>query len=187
MSEDQTEFIWKDGALVPWAEAQIHGMSHVVHYGSSIFEGIRFYDTPEGPSIFRLDDHLKRFFDSARIYRMLPRATAPELRASLEGLLARLEGLFPQWPLQGGWVGRNVWIVKPGTNSKGSGVECMSTLPELLHHCDKLPNRLVQKYVERPLLLFSGRKWDIRQWVLLRSASPLRVFMFSYNIIVKYV
>jgi len=103
----------------------------------------------------------------------------PERRAALEELLGRLEGLFPQWALQGGWVGRNVWIIKPGTNSKGSGIECMNTLPELLHHCDTMPNRIVQKYIERPLTLFSGRKFDIRQWVLVRSVSPLRVFLFS--------
>jgi len=76
-------------------------------------------------------------------------------------------------------MGRNIWIVKPGSNSKGSGIECMSTLPDLLHHCDTMPNRVVQKYIERPLLLFSGRKFDIRQWVLVRSVAPLRIFLFS--------
>ena len=55
----------------------------------------------------------------------------------------------------------------------------MNTLPEILHHCERMPNRLVQKYIERPLLLFSGRKFDIRQWVLVKSVAPLRVFLFS--------
>merc|ERR1712070_1287472 len=89
------------------------------------------------------------------------------------------EKLNPQCALEGGWLGRNVWIVKPGTNSKGSGVECMNTLPEILHHCDTMPNRIIQKYIERPLLLFSGRKFDIRQWVLVRSVSPLKIFLFN--------
>jgi branched-chain amino acid aminotransferase len=71
-----TEWIWRDGEFVPWASATIHIMSHVVHYGSSVFEGIRCYHTPEGPAIFRLDDHIRRLRDSARILRMDPGYTA---------------------------------------------------------------------------------------------------------------
>ncbi len=67
-----TEWIWKNGKLVPWDEARIHVMSHVVHYGSSVFEGIRCYGTPDGPSIFRLRAHLRRFRDSCAIHRMDP-------------------------------------------------------------------------------------------------------------------
>jgi branched-chain amino acid aminotransferase len=66
----RTSKIWRDGALVPWDDATIHVMSHVVHYGSSIFEGVRFYETPAGTAIFRLDDHMRRLHDSCRIYRM---------------------------------------------------------------------------------------------------------------------
>ncbi|HSY84885.1 MAG TPA: branched-chain amino acid transaminase [Gemmatimonadaceae bacterium] len=62
--------IWRDGQLIPWADATIHVLNHVVHYGSSIFEGIRCYETPAGGAIFRLKDHLRRLYDSARIYRM---------------------------------------------------------------------------------------------------------------------
>jgi branched-chain amino acid aminotransferase len=64
-------------------------MSHVVHYGSSVFEGIRFYDTPAGPAIFRLDDHIRRFFDSAKIYRMEPGPSHEELRSACHELLRR--------------------------------------------------------------------------------------------------
>ena len=67
---ERTEWIWHNGEIIPWDDAQIHVMSHVVHYGSSVFEGIRFYDTPRGPAAFRLSDHMRRFSNSARIYRM---------------------------------------------------------------------------------------------------------------------
>jgi len=67
---DEQGKIWMDGKFVQWQDATIHVMSHVVHYGSSVFEGMRCYKTPEGPSIFRLEDHIRRLFDSAKIYRM---------------------------------------------------------------------------------------------------------------------
>jgi branched-chain amino acid aminotransferase len=65
-----TNRIWRDGNFVEWDDATIHVMSHVVHYGSSVFEGIRCYETPSGPAIFRLPEHMRRFADSCRIYRM---------------------------------------------------------------------------------------------------------------------
>jgi branched-chain amino acid aminotransferase len=71
-----TDKIWHNGTLIPWAEANIHVMSHVVHYGSSVFEGIRCYTQGQegspaaGAGIFRLRDHMQRFINSARIYRM---------------------------------------------------------------------------------------------------------------------
>ncbi len=62
--------IWFNGRLVPHEEAQIHVLSHVVHYGSSVFEGIRCYETEEGSAVFRLDEHMRRLYDSAKIHRM---------------------------------------------------------------------------------------------------------------------
>jgi branched-chain amino acid aminotransferase len=62
--------IWLDGQLVDWADATCHVMSHVVHYGSSVFEGLRCYHRTEGPAILRLNDHVKRLYDSAKIYYM---------------------------------------------------------------------------------------------------------------------
>lgn len=64
------EFIWHNGAIKPWADATTHVMAHALHYGSSVFEGIRSYPTPKGQAIFRLGDHLKRLFNSAKIYDM---------------------------------------------------------------------------------------------------------------------
>ncbi len=69
MPVKKVEKIWMNGALVNWDDARIHVLSHVVHYGSSWFEGIRCYETARGSAIFRLDRHLRRLFDSTRIYR----------------------------------------------------------------------------------------------------------------------
>lgn len=65
-----SQFIWFNGKLVPWEKATVHVLSHALHYGSSVFEGIRAYQTHKGVCIFRLKEHTRRFFDSARIYRM---------------------------------------------------------------------------------------------------------------------
>ena len=65
-----TARIWHNGNLIPWEKAQIHVMSHVVHYGSSVFEGLRCYGQPQGAAIFRLPEHMQRLIDSAKIYRM---------------------------------------------------------------------------------------------------------------------
>ncbi|MCD6193403.1 MAG: branched-chain amino acid transaminase [Candidatus Aminicenantes bacterium] len=75
--------IWMNGRLVPWKEATIHVASHVVHYGSSVFEGIRAYDTPRGTAIFRLEAHLQRMFDSCKIYRMEIPYTFQEMREAI--------------------------------------------------------------------------------------------------------
>ena len=75
---EKSDLIWFNGELVPWDTATLHVLSHVVHYGSSVFEGIRCYATPKGPAIFRLREHTRRFFDSAKIYRM-PMPYTPEV------------------------------------------------------------------------------------------------------------
>jgi branched-chain amino acid aminotransferase len=72
-----TQFIWFNGKLVPWEKATVHVLSHALHYGSSVFEGVRAYETPKGVAIFRLRDHTRRLFDSAKIYRM-PVPFSPE-------------------------------------------------------------------------------------------------------------
>jgi len=74
-----TGTIWMNGTLVDWKDATIHVASHVVHYGSGVFEGARCYDTPKGPACFRLDAHMRRLIDSARIYRMEPAYTQQAL------------------------------------------------------------------------------------------------------------
>jgi branched-chain amino acid aminotransferase len=70
MSFPKSEKIWMNGALIPWDEAKVHVGSHAIHYASSVFEGIRCYATPSGPAVLRLHAHLRRMYDSAKIYRM---------------------------------------------------------------------------------------------------------------------
>jgi len=70
VSFEKTDWIWMSGRFVRWDDANIHVLSHVVHYGSVVFEGMRCYDTPKGPGLFRLDAHVRRLFDSAKIFRM---------------------------------------------------------------------------------------------------------------------
>jgi branched-chain amino acid aminotransferase len=65
-----SQYIWFNGKLLPWEKATVHVLSHALHYGSSVFEGIRAYETHKGVQIFRLKEHTHRFFDSAKIYRM---------------------------------------------------------------------------------------------------------------------
>src|SRR5688572_7652462 len=65
-----SKFIWHEGKLVPWEQATVHVLSHALHYGSSVFEGIRVYKTPTGAAGFRLTDHVRRLDHSAKIYRI---------------------------------------------------------------------------------------------------------------------
>src|SRR6202140_176174 len=94
MAIQATEKIWHNGKLIPWNDAQIHVMSHVVNYGSSVFEGIRCYAPTGSPAIFRLRDHMQRLLDSAKIYRI-------EIDYNLDQLCAaalQLVGANGVWP-----------------------------------------------------------------------------------------
>ncbi len=89
MAFSGTGKIWMNGSLVDWADAKIHLASHVIHYGSCVFDGLRCYDTPRGSACFRLDTHMKRLYDSARIYRMEPQIDQAALtEAALETIRA---------------------------------------------------------------------------------------------------
>lgn len=81
----KTDSIWLNGTFVPWDDAQVHILSHTLHYGSGVFEGIRSYRTDQGPAVFRLDAHFNRFFESAALLELeLPYSLAELMDATLE-------------------------------------------------------------------------------------------------------
>ncbi|HLW74668.1 MAG TPA: branched-chain amino acid transaminase [Gammaproteobacteria bacterium] len=82
MAVNYPALIWHNGKIKPWAEATTHVMAHALHYGSSIFEGIRSYETPKGQMIFRLTDHMKRFYNSAKVYDIQLPYTREQLEAA---------------------------------------------------------------------------------------------------------
>ena len=94
MAIQKTENIWHNGKLIPWEAATIHVMSHVVHYGSSVFEGIRCYAPPSGPAIFRAVEHMQRLLDSAKIYRIDVDYTREQLIQGMSDLIAANK----EWP-----------------------------------------------------------------------------------------
>src|SRR2546430_8735275 len=87
MAIQKTEKIWHNGKFIRWDDAHIHVMSHVVNYGSSVFEGIRCYSLPSGPAIFRAQEHMQRLIDSARIYRIDVDFTREEIQSAMVELV----------------------------------------------------------------------------------------------------
>ena len=97
----RSKYIWMDGTLVPHEEATVHFLSPTIHYGFGAFEGIRCYDTPKGPAVFRLGEHLKRFVDSAQILGIQDLTySIPKLQTAVfEAIQAnRLKGCYIHLP-----------------------------------------------------------------------------------------
>jgi branched-chain amino acid aminotransferase len=94
MAIQKTDKIWHNGKFIPWDNATLHVMSHVVHYGSSVFEGVRCYAPPSGPAIFRATEHMQRLLDSARIYRIDVDFTREELLSGMVELV-KTNGVWP--------------------------------------------------------------------------------------------
>lgn len=83
------KYLWMDGKFVAWEDAKVHVLTHALHYGYAVFEGIRCHSTPKGPAIFRLDEHLERFLNSAKIYRMNIGYTVKQLHNECVELVKR--------------------------------------------------------------------------------------------------
>ena len=94
MALQKTDKIWHNGKLIRWDDATIHVMSHVVHYGSSVFEGVRCYKLPTGPAIFRAQEHAQRLLDSAKVYRMDMEYSREEIVAAMVELI-QSNGMSP--------------------------------------------------------------------------------------------
>lgn len=119
MPVQKTEKIWHNGKFINWDDAQLHVLSHVVSYGSGIFEGIRCYDTPNGPAIFRLREHMQRLQNSGKIYRMeLPFSVEDFSNAACELVRLNKMGACYVKPI----VLRGYGEV--GVNPLGSPIEC---------------------------------------------------------------
>ena len=117
---DRDGYIWLDGKLVDWRDAKIHVLTHTLHYGCGAFEGVRAYNTVNGTAIFRLEDHTKRLFNSAKILRMqIPYSFEQVMQAQKEVLRAnKLESAYIR-PLV--WIGSE----KLGVSPKGNTVQLM--------------------------------------------------------------
>ena len=83
-----TPYIWFNGKLVPWEKATVHVLAHALHYGSSVFEGVRAYETPRGVAVFRLREHTRRLFDSAKIYRITIPFSVEQMNEACRQVLA---------------------------------------------------------------------------------------------------
>lgn len=113
-----TDAIWKNGALIPWAEATVHVLSHTLHYGGGAFEGIRFYPTSRGPAIFRLNDHVDRLFYSAEALKM-------PIPFSKEEVVAAIKDVVRVNKLESGYIRPIAFYGygKLGVNPVGNPVE----------------------------------------------------------------
>lgn len=111
----ETEKIWMNGELVDWADAKVHVAAHGLHYGSGVFEGIRCYETDNGPAVFRLTDHLVRLHNSARLLHMELAYPAEELRRASHELIAA-NGLAECYLRPLAFYGYGELGVHPGTN-----------------------------------------------------------------------
>jgi branched-chain amino acid aminotransferase len=107
MALPKANHIWLDGKLIPWDQATVHVGAHALHYGSSVFEGIRAYDLPDGPAVFCLEPHLDRFWASAKIYRMEIAYTRREIsQAIFDTIVANnLRACYIRPILYRGWGG----------------------------------------------------------------------------------
>ena len=116
---EATKYIWMDGKLVEWEDAKVHVLTHTLHYGMGVFEGVRFYDTDKGPAVFRLKDHTKRLFDGAKKTFMDIPFTEDEINKAIVETISKNE-------IKGGYI-RPIFFYgygKMGLDPHGAPVRC---------------------------------------------------------------
>lgn len=155
-----------------------------VRYAENLLEEIND-KCEKNPKTFRWDirnDDLSSLINYWQSYSEIPNSKIDEgLNTKIGQLLEELNQKFSQFYMEGD---RNIWIIKPGQNSRGSGVRCVSTMQEIIESGLAMQSRIVQKYIERPLLLPTSSgfcKFDIRQWVLVTSFDPLTIYYYNSN------
>ncbi|MDI9336515.1 MAG: branched-chain amino acid transaminase [Gammaproteobacteria bacterium] len=118
--DDRDGFIWMDGHFVPWREAKIHVLSHTLHYGCGVFEGIRAYETSLGTAVFRLKEHIQRLFDSAKILRI-------SIPYSFDQIFSACLEVVQKNQLLSAYIRPLVWIgsEKLGVSPIGNSIHCM--------------------------------------------------------------
>ncbi|HEY5647403.1 MAG TPA: branched-chain amino acid transaminase [Pseudomonadales bacterium] len=112
---DRDGWIWQNGQLVPWRDAKVHVLTHTLHYGVGVFEGVRAYETPEGPCIFRLDEHTRRLFDSAHILDL-------EIPFSREEVSAAQREVFAANGLREGYLRPMVYLGAEAMGLRAKGL-----------------------------------------------------------------
>lgn len=131
-----------DGKLVPWNEANIHFLTHTLHYGTGVFEGIRFYKTPKGPAIFRLPEHIDRLYESAKVFAMeIPFSKEEMSQAIMETVAAN--------GLEEGYIRPLVYLGgKMGLNPVGAPVNCgIAAWPWGAYLAKAAVDTIISKYI----------------------------------------
>ena len=149
----ETGKIWMNGKLVPFKDAKVHVLTHALHYSTSIFEGIRCYDTPNGSAIFRLPEHVERLFKSAKLYSMKMQYTKKEISDAILKTV-KVSGLKEAYIRPLAYYGYGTMGLTPTTNKVDMSISCWEW-----------------KMGESKAGKFSGAKCKISKWIRIDSKS----------------
>jgi len=144
--------IWMNGKLVPFKNAKVHVLTHALHYSTSVFEGIRCYNTPNGPAIFRLPEHVDRFFNSAKLYGMKIRYTKKQINDAIIKTV-KASGLKECYIRPIAYYGYGTMGLTPTLNKVDVSIACLEMIGE-----PKAGK-------------FSGAKCKISKWIRIDSKS----------------